>query len=811
MANLNISVQDGNNIIVEVTPTPRQTITLDRGVAGNGVESVSIVYVAPNYFLEFDYTNGSSQLVQLPSIVTGVSLFNGRAGSVVLLSSDVTSALGYTPPTPTGTGASGTWAISVSGNAATATNVPYSGLTGVVPTWNQSTTGNAATVTNGVYTTDIGTVTNTMLAGSIANGKLSNSTITINGTPVSLGGSISISTGVGSVGGTLPIVSSGGTTPVISITQANTSSDGYLSSTDWNTFNNKTSNLGTVTSVSAIAGTGILITGSPITTSGTFNITNSAPDQTVVIAAGTGISVSGTYPNFTVTNTASGGGTVTAVTGVAPVVSSGGATPAISMAAATTSVNGYLTSTDWNTFNSKQPAGTYVNSVSATSPITSSGGVTPTIAIPAATTSANGYLTSTDWNTFNNKVGTVTSSDGSIDVVTTGATVDLVVSAASPASTLLASIRNQTGATLTKGTVVYISGATGNKALVSKAIANSDATSAQTFGLITTDLANNANGYVTIIGALLNLNTSAFTEGVQLYLSSTVAGAYTATKQYAPQHLVYIGIVTRSHPTQGTIEVKIQNGYEMDELHDVFAQTPVNGNVLIWNATTQLWEAAGITAGTGVSVTNGAGSITVANTGVTSVTGTAPVVSSGGATPAISMAAATTSVNGYLTSTDWNTFNNKTSNVGTVTSVAATVPSFLSVTGSPITTTGTLAVTYSGVALPILNGGTGQTTQTAAFDALAPTTTKGDLIVSNGTDNVRLPVGTDTYSLVADSTQATGVRWSASAGAGVSQIIAGTNITISPVGGTGAVTINSSGGGGGAASGFEQTFLLMGA
>jgi hypothetical protein len=85
------------------------------------------------------------------------------------------------------------------------------------------------------------------------------------------------------------------------------------------------------------------------------------------------------------------------------------------MAAATTSVDGYLTSTDWNTFNNKQPAGTYVNSVSATSPITSSGGVTPTIAMPAATTSVNGYLTSTDWNTFNNKTsntGTVTSVGG---------------------------------------------------------------------------------------------------------------------------------------------------------------------------------------------------------------------------------------------------------------------------------------------------------------------------------------------------------------------------------------------------------------
>jgi len=101
-------------------------------------------------------------------------------------------------------------------------------------------------------------------------------------------------------------------------------------------------------------------------------------------------------------------GTVTSVTGTAPVVSSGGNTPAISMPAATTSVNGYLTSTDWNTFNNKG-SGT-VTSVSATAPITSSGGATPNLAMPAATTSVNGYLTSTDWTTFNNKgSGTVTS------------------------------------------------------------------------------------------------------------------------------------------------------------------------------------------------------------------------------------------------------------------------------------------------------------------------------------------------------------------------------------------------------------------
>jgi hypothetical protein len=109
-----------------------------------------------------------------------------------------------------------------------------------------------------------------------------------------------------------------------------------------------------------------------------------------------------------------GNGTVTSVTGTSPVVSSGGATPAISMPVANTTTNGYLSSTDWNTFNSKG-SGT-VTSVTGTSPVVSSGGTTPAISIPAATTTVSGYLTSTDWNTFNNKG----SGNGSVTSVATG-------------------------------------------------------------------------------------------------------------------------------------------------------------------------------------------------------------------------------------------------------------------------------------------------------------------------------------------------------------------------------------------------------
>ena len=140
---------------------------------------------------------------------------------------------------------------------------------------------------------------------------------------------------------------------------------------------------GTVTSVAATAGTGISITGSPITTSGTLNITNTAPDQTVALTQGGTTTITGTYPNFTMSSADQFQGTVTSVTGTAPVVSSGGATPAISMPAATTSVNGYLTSTDWTTFNNKG-SGTVtsvgstgtVNGLTLTGTVTSSGNLT---------------------------------------------------------------------------------------------------------------------------------------------------------------------------------------------------------------------------------------------------------------------------------------------------------------------------------------------------------------------------------------------------------------------------------------------------
>ena len=189
------------------------------------------------------------------------------------------------------------------------------------------------------------------------------------------------------------------------------------------------------TAATLTAGTGISVTNS----SGGITITNTSPSSggTVTsITAGTGLSggtitgsgtiaiantavTAGSYTNASLTVNAqgqltaasSGTAPVTSVTGTSPISSSGGATPAISISQASGTTNGYLSSTDWTTFNNKG-SGT-VTSVTGTSPIASTGGATPAISISQATTSTNGYLSSTDWNTFNGKgSGTVTSVGG---------------------------------------------------------------------------------------------------------------------------------------------------------------------------------------------------------------------------------------------------------------------------------------------------------------------------------------------------------------------------------------------------------------
>jgi hypothetical protein len=229
---------------------------------------------------------------------------------------------------------------------------------------------------------------------------------------------------VTSVTGTAPISSSGGATPAISISQATTSTNGYLSSTDWNTFNNKQpagSYLTTVTADSPLSGSGtsgshLVIAQATTSTSGYLSSTdwNTFNNKQAVLVSGTNIK---TVNSTSLLGSGDVSVGVLTVTGTAPVVSSGGANPAISMSAANTTTNGYLTSTDWNTFNNKG-SGTVTSVAALTlgttgtdlSSTVATGTTTPviTLQVPTASATNRGALSSTDWTTFNNKAPSVT-------------------------------------------------------------------------------------------------------------------------------------------------------------------------------------------------------------------------------------------------------------------------------------------------------------------------------------------------------------------------------------------------------------------
>jgi hypothetical protein len=148
-------------------------------------------------------------------------------------------------------------------------------------------------------------------------------------------------------------------------------------------------------------------------------------------------------------------------------------------------------------------------------------------------------------------------------------------------------VRNGEATTLTIGTVVYLDAQQGNRATVKRAINTSDATSAKTLGVVAELIPAHGDGLVTTLGYLEKVNTSAFTAGDTLYLGAT-AGTMTTTKPYAPNHLVYVGVVVRANAGNGIIYVRCQNGYELNEIHDVQITSPATGNILMRNGS-NLW------------------------------------------------------------------------------------------------------------------------------------------------------------------------------------------------------------------------------
>lgn len=190
---------------------------------------------------------------------------------------------------------------------------------------------------------------------------------------------------------------------------------------------------------------------------------------------------------------------------------------------------------------------------------------------------------------------------------------------------------NADSVTLDKGTPVYIFGGQGSQVSIKRALNTADATSATTLGLVSESIASGASGYVCTYGVLQGIDTSAYNEGDILYLGAT-AGTLTTTKPSAPNHYVFVGVVIKD-AVGGEIWLRPQNGFELDEIHNVSAGSPSSGDFLKYNGT--LWVNDPINLGTD-TVGNYVESL-VAGTGITLTNGTA----SEGGTPTIAVTANT--------------------------------------------------------------------------------------------------------------------------------------------------------------------------
>jgi hypothetical protein len=306
------------------------------------------------------------------------------------------------------------------------------------------------------------------------------------------------------------------------ISQANTTTDGYLSSTDWNTFNLKGN--GTVTSVGLSMPSAFTVSNSPIISSGTINVIGAGTTAEYIRGDGT----LATFP---------------ALTGYVPYV-------------------GATTNVDLGTFNLTADH----------------------ITLNTNPSGAGFVVGTTEWN----------NTDGTSQTLLKGGNVIL-----KNGVDLVAYVVNKTGINLLESAyqVVQVSSAVGGRLSVTLAQANNDGNSVDTLGIVTETINNNLEGFILTMGQLLDINTTGslqgetWVDGDVLYLSTTTAGAITNIKPTAiTGHLVVLGYVEYAHINNGKIYVKIMNGWELDELHNVYINNPINKNILSYVTPANLWE-----------------------------------------------------------------------------------------------------------------------------------------------------------------------------------------------------------------------------
>jgi hypothetical protein len=233
---------------------------------------------------------------------------------------------------------------------------------------------------------------------------------------------------------------------------------------------------------------------------------------------------------------------------------------------------------------------TGITNIIGTSPISAAvSGTSATISLTANYQTAGTYVT-----------GVVGSSPISA-TGTTAITISIDQSAitsnsATNAEVIRTYVKNTSGSPMTKGQAVYVSGADGTNVTISLSSASAEATSSKTLGLLAQNLANNAFGYVIENGLIAGIDTSAATAGQTVWLGDAAGSRVYGAPPADPSHSVYLGVVARSNVNNGEILVQVQNGYELDELHDVFVNGVSTALPLVYNSTSSGWIAQALTS-----------------------------------------------------------------------------------------------------------------------------------------------------------------------------------------------------------------------
>jgi Chaperone of endosialidase len=555
-----------------------------------------------------------------------------------------------------------------------------------------------------------------------------------------------------------------------SIQKADATHDGYLSSTDWTTFNNKQNYLGGTGLVKSTAGTITYITDNSTDW-------NTAYDRSIVSAAVTGTSTK------TLTLTEQDGNTIQASwtdldTGLTSV--------GVSMPSAFSVANSPLTSNGTIAITGAGTSLQYIDGTGALQNFPELTGFVPYIGANQNVDLGEygisaGYFQADLTPSGALQVGRMqwNATDGTMDLRLLGNNVTLQIGEEN-----VTRVVNKSGVDLLEANYQVVrvrkvaeGGAQGQRLAVVLAQGNNENNSTEVLGLVTETINSNQEGFITCFGEVKNIDTTGalqgetWVDGDILYVSPTIAGQLTNIRPVAPNHAVTVGYVTYAHANNGKIYMAIDTGYELGELHNVYAPSPNNNESIYWNATNgryQLNTIAGV-----LGYTPADDSLVVHLAGTETITGTKTfttkvTINTGGTDDQLQLVGAAPSVR----------LSNAVS--------GATINGFIAMAGASNNyiqgaVPGDMTIGNQNNGRILFGFGAGTATQKMSLDSLGNAIFAGGITlgggISNGTYNYTLPSANGTIALVGGTGVGTVTSVSANAGTGIS--ISGSPITTS--------------------------------